>query len=264
MKNHIFYTSNKDADGKVTWFYLGKVAACFVALVVIFEMNDDIFQLLYTPLEFLLGFNGTLHEWDFRCRLDHYCTWFGIVCAVYLTKMDDVMVFIEASPWCNVYKGFLVVTSVASMALWSFVFFPMEKYDYNAIHPFISIFLYLSYMILRNIKKSWRQVHSGFLKWMGKVTLETYIFQYHLYMIYNSKANIITFKGFRLFSFTITSIIFVYLSKVTFDLTETLNYSFIPSRGKDRLSSWDSFVRMTLGITSVAALYGLSAAISFA
>ena len=58
----------------------------------------------------------------------------------------------------------------------------LPKRAYNAVHPYTSFVPIFCYMVLRNCSPTLRRYHMHLFAWCGKVTLETYILQFHIWM----------------------------------------------------------------------------------
>ena len=219
-----------------------KLALCLAFLVCLFEI-DGAFELFWSPFAAVFPavfkLHGTTYEWQFRTRLDHYAAWFG-------------MVFCCAYAWCNrklqqieglaskrhvlMVKACLALLTLAALAAWYGWVYCHDKYTYNGMHPYTSFVPIFSYLILRNLSFAGRQYFSHFLIWMGQTTLETYIFQYHLYMVDDAKSilTLTVLEGYPLVNFLAVSVIYVYVSRVAFLSTNTLrNYWFPVNRDPD-------------------------------
>merc|ERR1719334_1727044 len=61
-----------------------KLALSGLFLCLMFDVAPVwLFDIIWSPLSWLLSMHGTLYEWHFRTMLDHYATWLGMVFAVY-------------------------------------------------------------------------------------------------------------------------------------------------------------------------------------
>ena len=65
---------------------------------------------------------------------------------------------------------------------WSATYFSLPKRSYNKVHPFTSFIPIFVYMVLRNLTPLMRKWHMHLFAWCGKITLETYILQFHVWM----------------------------------------------------------------------------------
>jgi N-acetylneuraminate 9-O-acetyltransferase len=57
-----------------------------------------------------------------------------------------------------------------------------DKYKYNPIHPFIFWMPVAGWLMLRNSSKYLCELHAGVMEWLGRITLETYVLQFHIFM----------------------------------------------------------------------------------
>jgi len=223
-----------------------------------FEISDRIFYIFWSPLTFLFSLHGTLYEWHFRTTLDHYATWMGMVFAIYY---DSIYKFLT-----NYMKGkyilkiIIVTICLIIILIWYQFVYRHDKYTYNAMHPYTESIPIFIYIILRNIHDPLRPYYSKFLAWMGQITLETYIFQYHLYMINDAKSILTVIPNYPLCNFIIVSIFYVLISRVAFNATNTLRNFFYPSRSKD--SNITVFKTTMVYITILTVLYIISYIIS--
>lgn len=72
------------------------------------------------------------------------------------------------------------------LALWWILFGHIEdKYTYNPVHPFIFWMPVFGFLMIRNGSKYLTEVHSTALEFFGKITLETYVLQFHVFMCRN-------------------------------------------------------------------------------
>jgi hypothetical protein len=63
----------------------------------------------------------------------------------------------------------------------------LAKFEYNAEHPYFFWIPILLYMFARNLTPWLRRVHLPLLAAMGKITLETYLMQHHIWLTSNAK-----------------------------------------------------------------------------
>ena len=87
--------------------------------------------------------------------------------------------------------------------------------------------------------------------WLGKITLETYLSQLHIYLQSNAKNLILYMPGYPLLNFALSNIIYLSISYVLFNLTTEFSAYLFPNNyrtiGKNAL--------LTLGIFGLAAIF---------
>ena len=199
-------------------------------LFLLFELNDSIFYIFWSPLKFLLSLHGTLYEWHFRTSLDHYATWMGMVFAIYYDSIYKFLTIYLINK--NKLKILIIIICLFILYIWYQFIYKNDKYKYNLIHPYTESIPIFIYIILRNIYDPFRPYYSKFLAWMGQITLETYIFQYHLYMINDAKSILTVIPNYPLCNFLIVSIFYIWISRIVFNATNILRNFFYPSRSK--------------------------------
>ena len=101
-----------------------------------------------------------------------------------------------------------------------------DKYWYNARHPYVSIFPIVGFLCLRNCHRILRQTHSSAMAWVGNITLETYVFQFHIFMCHNVKSILVFVPDMPVTNAVLVSVGFLSISVLTRYLTqEVLKFS---------------------------------------
>jgi hypothetical protein len=193
------YVEHKTGSAKIAIF--GTLAV----LMLCFEV-DAISDLLFP--------NDEMH---FRFGLDRYSTWYGIVCAHFLPKVqaffDDVS---SRTDTTSISKRSLVI-SVAALAssvfaLWFWYYewgFEEDKYVYNPFHPYIMIIPIVGYLVIRSFVSGW---YLPILAWVGGITLETYVLQFHLIMCHNVNSILVIVEGYPFINLAVVVPIFLVVS----------------------------------------------------
>jgi hypothetical protein len=85
-----------------------------------------------------------------------------------------------AAMWIQRFVG------AALMWLWWYGFGSIsDKFVYNPMHPYIFWMPVAGWLMVRNSSKYLTEVHSTALEFFGRITLETYVLQFHVFMCNN-------------------------------------------------------------------------------
>jgi hypothetical protein len=87
--------------------------------------------------------------------------------------------------------------------------YAMARFDYNAVNRFTEWVPIATFLILRNLTPSLRSVHLRLFAWLGEMSLELYILQFHVWMAEDAKKLVVLFPDFRGVSFLLATFAFV-------------------------------------------------------
>ena len=115
------------------------------------------------------------------------------------------------------------------------------------------------YLVLRNLTVTLREYHLHLFAYMGKVTLETYIFQFHIWMRTTGlngspKKLLVVVPGFFWPNFMIVSGIYLFISIRFSHLTGVLRDELIPESLQSTGKIWAFLVIVSLLCWVVAGL----------
>lgn len=239
--------------------------ACYaLANAVVFDV-PGVAVVIFRPLYPILGMAykdpDVMHEWLYRVGLDHWVCFVGMLCAYNYPHFEHFIQQLE-STWTRtivfqlssgtLVKGTVAALCVGAYSLWHVYVLPQEKFAYNRIHPYTSFVPILVYIILRNLFRTARVRYISMFTWLGKVTLETYLSQLHVYLQSNAKHLLVYIDGYPLLNFALATIVYLVISFRLFAITNVLSGFFLPQDQRRAARN----VGIATGCCCVAALTG--------
>ncbi|KAG7270028.1 hypothetical protein CRUP_008624 [Coryphaenoides rupestris] len=221
----------KKANGSGMW-HLGVLTKllCLLLFICYFANSEGFFQSLFSmwPVSKLFELNGSIHEWWFRWKLDRFAVIHGMLFAFVYLVLQKCQGLSEGrgealfSARVSNLLLFLSVVSFMTYSIWASSC--KNKTECNEMHPYISVVQILSFILIRNIPGYARSVYSSFFAWFGKISLELFICQYHIWLAADTKGVLVLIPGAPSLNVLVSSFVFVCvaheISQITNDLAQ--------------------------------------------
>ncbi|XP_026531460.1 N-acetylneuraminate 9-O-acetyltransferase isoform X3 [Notechis scutatus] len=221
----------KKANGSFFWHssLLLKLGFLFVCIYFL-AYSEDLFEKVFSiwPLSMFFELNGSIYEWWFRWKLDRYVVFHGMLFAfIYLTfQKRQVLSEGKGEPLfpTKVSNIFLFISVVFFLTYSIWASSCKNKTECNEMHPSVSVVQILAFILIRNIPGYARSVYSSFFAWFGRISLELFICQYHIWLAADTKGILVLIPGTPMLNIIVSTFIFVCvaheISQITNDLAQ--------------------------------------------
>ncbi|XP_026562069.1 N-acetylneuraminate 9-O-acetyltransferase isoform X2 [Pseudonaja textilis] len=221
----------KKANGSFFWHssLLLKLGFLFICIYFL-AYSEDLFEKVFSiwPLSMFFELNGSIYEWWFRWKLDRYVVFHGMLFAfIYLTfQKRQVLSEGKGEPLfpTKVSNIFLFISVVFFLTYSIWASSCKNKTECNEMHPSVSVVQILAFILIRNIPGYARSVYSSFFAWFGRISLELFICQYHIWLAADTKGILVLIPGTPMLNIIVSTFIFVCvaheISQITNDLAQ--------------------------------------------
>jgi hypothetical protein len=233
---------NKDHNDKAA-VLITKVSVCTFLVFLIWEV-PGMFDVVFHPLTFLLKYTDPknpdvdpMHEWFFRSGLDRYVWIYGMVCAFAHPRYQVFLNWIDKRRTPTKVAMQTTIAGATLLVLYWYHenYFILPALEYNKIHPYTSWIPITCFIILRNLTQTLRNFYIELFGVCGKITLETYISQFHVWLSTSNVSNgqpgklMNLVPGYPLINFGLTTIAYVGISLRVFAVTNVLKTACVPN-----------------------------------
>ena len=235
----LVYKDHNDKNGVVA----AKVLACVVFVYALWEV-PGVFGVVFKPFEFLLKYTDPtkpdvdpMHEWFFRSGLDRYVWIYGMVCAYAHPRYEAFLKWVDEKPQtARVAIQSLMAGATLLVLYWYHErIYVLPKLEYNKVHPYTSWIPITCFIVLRNLTQTLRNFYVELFCVCGKITLETYISQFHIWLSTSNVPNgqpsklMSLVPGYPLINFGLATVAYVGVSHRVFALTNELKVACVPN-----------------------------------
>ncbi|XP_034748175.1 N-acetylneuraminate 9-O-acetyltransferase [Etheostoma cragini] len=223
----------KKANSSGLWHFgvLAKLLGLLL-FICVFAFSQAFFERVFSvwPISKLFELEGSVHEWWFRWKLDRFAVIHGMVFAFIYLVLQKCQVLSEGkgealfSAKISNLLLFLSVVSFITYSVWASSC--KTKTECNEMHPYISVVQILAFILIRNIPGYARSIYSSFFAWFGKISLELFICQYHIWLAADTKGILVLIPGSPSLNIMVSTFIFVCvaheISLITNDLAQVV------------------------------------------
>jgi membrane protein YdbS with pleckstrin-like domain len=224
------YIQNKYNKNK--WVPRAKIAILGLVIFFIWDV-PGVFRSIITLFGWM-NVSPNMHELHFRTYLDHYSALFGMIFAMNFPIMRKWLQIVNLRSKTDNKAWWYWATTITlcslSLLLWFWYILASSttKFVYNSLHPYFVTIPIAGYILLRNCTPMLRNRYSTVFRYLGKITLETYLLQHHLFLSTNAKKLLIIFPYNYAVNFLIIGAVFVAASHLLFKLTMDLRDVYSP------------------------------------
>lgn len=191
-----------------------KVGILGVVLLVCFELTP-LRDLLFAPLWPILQYKTSMYEWSFRCTLDAYAPYAGMVTAFAKPSIVAGLDWLKSGPTARTRVALAAAVLCGILLIHGFALYPLVKASYNGLHRFTAWIPICTYLFIRNLVPALQSRYSRVLAAFGACSLDFYLLQFHIWMGNNAKTVVAPFPDARFLSFVIHTCLFIVLSWCT-------------------------------------------------
>ena len=150
------------------------------------------------------------------------------------TSTSDTGLSAVTSSYSSASKRVVLAPLLLGTVLYFVYVYQNDKRTYNSLHPYYFWIPLLTYVLVRNWNPSLRMHHSASLARMGKITLETYLMQHHIWLAKDAKALYVVIPNAPFLNLCVTSVTYVFVALRLFRITVGLRAIHVPqSESKD-------------------------------
>lgn len=248
-------TSASVENNPYKYFYLVLKFICLLIVVTIFYMSEVFFERVFVMRPWKALFVTTdddIHQWWYRWKLDRYTVTYGMIFAS-VFHISQKFNLIDDNTNHNLFSGrtsiMAALLSLCGIAFYTtFSFLCRSQLDCEEIHSYVNHIPIISYIALRNISGIFRIRFSSFFAWFGRISLELFICQYHIWLAADRNGVLVLLPGFPNLNILISSFIFVCASHEVHRLTQVLLPYAVPNDWKIALRNLIVFLIILIPI----------------
>ncbi|XP_059174219.1 N-acetylneuraminate 9-O-acetyltransferase-like isoform X2 [Physella acuta] len=246
-------TSESSEANPIQYLYMILKFVALIVVICLFYLSEVFFEKVFLtrPIKALfVTSDDSIHEWRFRWQLDRFSPVYGMLFAFgykvlvrYRIVKDDSPNNLFSNPISWSLCG-LSIIGIASYAVFSVLC--SSKIQCNEVHSYLVFLPIISFILLRNVLGCLRTRYSSFFAWFGKISLELFICQYHIWMAADTHGTLVLIPSYPVLNVVITSFIFIVISHEISVITQSLCTYAVPQELKALLRNIIGFIAVLL------------------
>ncbi|XP_067685782.1 N-acetylneuraminate 9-O-acetyltransferase-like isoform X1 [Haliotis asinina] len=237
------HITQASAEGNVLqYLFMVIKMVLLITIITLFYLSEVFFEKVFLTRPFKALFvtsDDSLHEWRFRWQLDRYSVVYGMLFAFgyqvllrykIINDSHEENLFSKPISWLLGVLGLIGIGSYAA-----FTFLCGNKQQCNDVHSYITFLPIISYIVLRNVPGWLRTRYSSFFAWFGKISLELFISQYHIWLAADTHGVLVLIPSYPVLNVILTSFIFICISHEISKITANLAKYAVPNDWKSLL-----------------------------
>nr|XP_002127948.1 N-acetylneuraminate 9-O-acetyltransferase [Ciona intestinalis] len=205
-----------------------KLSLLLFTIVLVF-LSQELFESMFSWWPVIRLFElppGMVREWWFRCHLDRFAMLHGAVFAFGYIILKRLSIVDDSRQGCLLSTKVSLIAVTASIlctlfySVWALQC--SDKQSCNEVHSFASLIPISAFILIRNIPGYLRAGYSSFFAWFGKISLELFIGQYHIWLAADTKGIlVITSPQWPMLNLLVSTFVFVCVAHEISALTGT-------------------------------------------
>ena len=207
------------SHNKHPMFLIAKVIVSAVVTTAVIFHYPRLFKSAFFLLEKFCNIHWDSKDWCFRLSLDNYIVYFGMLVGIftaaskeretlsYARSKDDKMLHTSNLSnrlvgqintwtfdfWLRYQRSlYLTIVIIGCFLYGRYAYLAKDKEQHNAWFPMVSFGPILAFVAMRDCLAWTRRYHSAVFAWMGRISLETFILQYHIWLAADTKGIVST------------------------------------------------------------------------
>lgn len=171
---------------------VGKISASFILVTVVLKFTP-ICKGLFTLLYLVFHVKWNCDAWITHANADGVIPFIGMFAGVISQRVK------HGSAWYTDYRS-AIIPSIVGIVGCIYFFSRLESESaYITLYPSLSVIPILCLIALRNATTTLRNYHSTAAAWLGRCSLEAYVFQSHIFLAGDATGVLLldTFSGYN-------------------------------------------------------------------